>query len=93
MCVLKKSYFLWESQAKTLYVWPKPCLGTRAKIQLEILTINVVSGIVYFQEIVLESSRNVSEILPWLSGQVRGQNTSMHHFLSNEVKSVIQEGS
>ena len=35
-------------------------LGTRTKFQLEILTINVISIIVYFREIILESSRNVS---------------------------------
>ena len=39
-------------------------LGTRTKFQLEILTINVISGIVYFREFVLESSRNVSEPTP-----------------------------
>ena len=40
-------------------------LGTRTKFQLEILTIkNVISGVVYFREIILESSRNVSETLP-----------------------------
>ena len=36
-------------------------LGTRTKFQLEILTINVISGIVYFRKIILESSQNVSE--------------------------------
>ena len=30
-------------------------LGTRTKLQLEILTINVISDIVYFREIMLES--------------------------------------
>ena len=40
-------------------------LGTRTKFQLEILTINVISGIVYFREIILESSRNVSETTLW----------------------------
>ena len=30
-------------------------------LQLEILTINVFSGIVYFCEIILESSQNISE--------------------------------
>ena len=42
-------------------------LGTRTKFQLEILTINVISGIVYFREIILESSRNVSETTLWPS--------------------------
>ena len=40
-------------------------LGTRTKFQLEFLTINVITGIVYFREIILESSRNVSETTPW----------------------------
>ena len=31
-------------------------LGTRTKFQLEILTINVILGIVYFREIILESN-------------------------------------
>ena len=39
-------------------------LGTRTKFQLEIITINVISGVVYFDEIILESSRNVSETTP-----------------------------
>ena len=33
----------------------------RTKFQLEILTKNVISGVVYFREIILENSRNVSE--------------------------------
>ena len=41
-------------------------LGTRAKFQLGILTINVVSGTVYFRDIILESTRNASETTPWL---------------------------
>ena len=39
-------------------------LGTCTKFQLEILTINVISDIVYLHEIVLESLRNVSETTP-----------------------------
>ena len=40
-------------------------LGTRAKFQLEILAINdVVSGIVYFRDIIFESTRNVCETTP-----------------------------
>ena len=34
------------------------------KLSLEILTINVISGIVYFRNIILESSLNVSEAHP-----------------------------
>ena len=39
-------------------------LGTRTKFQLEIVTIDVISSIVYFREIILESSWNVSETTP-----------------------------
>ena len=39
-------------------------LATRTKFQLEIPTINVITGIVYFREIILESSRNVSGTTP-----------------------------
>ena len=38
-------------------------IGTRTKFQLEILNINVISSIIYFHEIILESSRNVSKKL------------------------------
>ena len=40
-------------------------LGTHTKFQLEILTINVISGMVYCHDIILESSRNVNETTPW----------------------------
>ena len=40
-------------------------LGTHTKFQPEILTINVISGIIYFHEIILESSPSVSETTPW----------------------------
>ena len=43
----------------------------RFKFQLEIPIINVISGIVYFREIILKSSRNVCEITPcplWIHG-------------------------
>ena len=41
-------------------------LGTHTKFRLEILTLNVISSIVDFRDIILESSRNVSETTPWL---------------------------
>ena len=41
-----------------------PVLGTRTKFQLKILTIYVISGMVYFRKIILESSRNISETTP-----------------------------
>ena len=39
-------------------------LGTRANFQLEMLTINLIYGIVYFGKIILEISQNISEIAP-----------------------------
>ena len=53
-------------------------LGTYTRFKLEILTINVISVIVYFREIILKSSQNVSETTPWLMGfhlptELRGQ--------------------
>ena len=39
-------------------------LGTRTKFQLEILKINMISGIVYFHKVTLECSRNISETTP-----------------------------
>ena len=41
-------------------------LGTHTKFRLEILTINVISEIVYFREIILASSRYVNEKNPWI---------------------------
>ena len=41
-------------------------LGTRTHFQIEILTINVISRVVYFRQNILGSSRNVSETAPWL---------------------------
>ena len=52
---MQKSYFLSEFQAQ---------ICTRTKFQLEILTINMISGIAYFFKIILESSRNISETTP-----------------------------
>ena len=40
-------------------------LGTRTNFQIEILTINVISGVVYFRENILGSLRNVSETAHW----------------------------
>ena len=39
-------------------------LGTSTKLQLEIINKNMNSGIVYFCEIILESSRNICETTP-----------------------------
>ena len=69
----------YEFQAETNC---SPALGTHTKFQLEIININVISGIVYFREIILESSQNVSENNPlvilyshycgcWCPGDVR----------------------
>ena len=48
-------------------------LGTRTNFQIEILTINVISGVVYFRENILGSLRNVSETAPgFLLGESTG---------------------
>ena len=48
---------------------PKAMLWAHVqKFQFEILTVNKICGIVCFREIVLESSRNVSETTPWRFG-------------------------
>ena len=62
ICVLQKSYFLSDFKLKL-----RTCahMGAHTKFQLGILTINVISGIVYFHEIILESSWNISETTPW----------------------------
>ena len=38
--------------------------GTRTNFQIEMLIINVISGVVYFRENILGSSRSVSETVP-----------------------------
>ena len=49
-----------------LYACAQNCaLGTGTKFELEIFTLNVISGIVYFRDIILESSQIVSETTPW----------------------------
>ena len=58
--------YIWEFQAETLHVCPKHGLGTPTKLQLEILTIIVVSVIASFRNIFLESSQNISETTPEL---------------------------
>ena len=54
MCVLQKSYFLWEFKLKLCMCAQRGSLGTRTKFQLEIYTINVISGIIYFREFILQ---------------------------------------
>ena len=72
-------------------------LGTCTKFQLEILTINVISDILYFHEIVLESLRNVSETTPsWPSEhRCHSKTTKMgslflSHFLSKYSYIVLR---
>ena len=49
-------------------------LGTHTKFQLEILTINVISGTVYFCKIILESCRSISETTPrWYQQLLAGE--------------------
>ena len=71
-------------------------LGTRTKFQLKILTIDVISDIVYFGEIILESSRNLSETTPritnikllWLC-QSREILTPLQHFVRRIHRSAV----
>ena len=73
-----------------------PALGTRTKFQLEILTINVISGMVYFREIFLESSRNVSETTPWLSYHMYATNSpgqNSRHFTDDIFKCIFMNES
>ena len=62
---ITKTYFLWEFQAKLCTRAQSMALGTCTKFQLEIRIMNVITGIVHFREIILESSQNVSETTPW----------------------------
>ena len=59
MCLLQKSNFLWKFQPETNMV-----LDTSTKFRLELLIINVISGIIYFLEINQQISRNVSKTAP-----------------------------
>ena len=71
-------HFVWEFEAEIVYVL-NPCCGTRTKFQLETLIINVISGILYFRKIILETSWNVSESTPrhlWLLCYIQGPFTS-----------------
>ena len=55
-------------QAETLFVCPMLWFGHSCKSQLDFLAINVIPGIVYFREIILETSRSVSETTPRMQG-------------------------
>ena len=56
-------------------------LGKRTKFQLEILTINVIDSIVYFREIVLETSQKVSETTPWSLGPLKSNGVLVNFYL------------
>ena len=60
---------LLKFQAEPLYVCQSHALDTNKKFQLEILIIFVISGIVYFCEIILESLWIVSETTSWFWSQ------------------------
>ena len=72
-------------------------LGSCTKLQLEILIINVISDIVYFREIILDSSQNVCETTPWItclifkpdySEQQTGNTSTMAHIGCTETEKV-----
>ena len=56
--------------------------ATRTRFQLEIITMNMFSGIVYFREIIFESSRNVSETTPRLQSKPSLSLKCRHWFLT-----------
>ena len=62
ICVLQKSYFLWEFQAETLYVCP--CFGHTYKVSAWNSHDKCYFWFVYFHEIILENSWNISETGP-----------------------------
>ena len=64
LCIAKIIHLMKNIKLKFCTCAQSHALGTRTKFQLEILTVDVVSGIVYFREIILASSRNVSETTP-----------------------------
>ena len=61
----RNSTFYENFQLKLSTCAQSHALDTRTKFQLEILIINVISDIVYFREISLESSRNVKQPPAW----------------------------
>ena len=69
---LIKIAFLWEFQAETVHVCPNPRFGHTYKVSA-LNSRYVISGIVYFREIILESSRNVSETTPWFPSYICSQ--------------------
>ena len=58
--------FLWEFKLNFCTCAQSMALGKRTKVKLQILTICVTFGIVFFRAIILESSQNVSKTTPWL---------------------------
>ena len=69
--ILSKSYSYENFKLKLCTCDQSHALGTCTTFQLEILSINVISGIVHFRDIILESSRNVSETTPWFQNAAR----------------------
>ena len=72
--VYRRNRTSWENfKLKLCMCAQSHALGTHTKFRLEIRTLNVISSIVDFREIILESSRNVSETTPWpLCGEFTG---------------------
>ena len=65
-CVYCRNRISYENVNLKLTCAQSYALVSRTKFQLEILTINMIYDIVYFREIILENSRNVSETISWL---------------------------
>ena len=80
-----------NSKPKLIMCTQSHALGTHTKFQLEILTINVISGIVYFCEIFLESLWKISETNPrrvkyifWFANihVYNARNMGLHNFFT-----------
>ena len=85
LCMCAQSHALGtRTNFQLEYVCPKP----RTNFQFEILTINVIFGIVYFREIILKSSRKVSETTP---GQLRHNGCRGTYIIQHIFNSLVPE--
>ena len=66
ICVLQKSYFLWEIQAENLYMCPKPCFGHTYKVSAWYSHNQCDFWHCVFSRDYLVNSLNVSETIPWI---------------------------
>ena len=78
LCITEIILLMRNSSWNFVHVPKAKALGTCTKFQLEILIINVISGIVYFRKIILESLQNISKTTPRCWGQnISGESGSI----------------